>query len=85
MSIEIHVFENGAGSDAERKIMLDMQTASPKIAAMNLRALAAELDGPTEQRETPATAPVRERKRRSDAGQPRVTAAVSPFAAPQPE
>jgi hypothetical protein len=92
VAIEIHIFENGM-PESERKPLLDMQTSSAKIAAMNLRALAAELDGSAEQREVSAP-PVRERKRRSDAGTSRGTtvsapvsvhqaaASLSPFAAP---
>jgi hypothetical protein len=91
VAIEIHIFENGSEDETERKIMLDMQVASPAIAAMNLRALAAELDkqsAPDGGAGTFSGAP-KARAKRSDAGQKRgpvvsapVEPVVSPFAAP---
>lgn len=81
MTIEIHVFKHEA-EPTKRSPLLDMETASLRIAAANLRMLADELDPPAAAEAPASTTPVAEqasgRKRRRDAGQPRGSRGSAP-------
>lgn len=87
MAIEIHIFENGT-EGSERQPMLDLNTSSPAIAAMNLRALAAELDKLAAPNEPAAgnygAGQPRARKQRSDAGTKRGPVVTAPVVAEAP-
>lgn len=97
MQYEIQIFKRELSSSGElegsvRTALLSLETESPALVAMNLRALAAELDrqgAPDGGAGNYGPGQPKARAKRSDAGQKRgpvvsapVEPAVSPFAAP---